>query len=192
MAGDPEEGEEYLFDPHGSIDMGFAIVRTEHSHESNREVRENLLMSGTDHWNKWLGFCSKTWIEISFPHGEEICIGAVALKSANDFEIRDPKKVKVYYFYDNDWVKIAKFKPNWLGKRWHSIKYEFDQCFRTTKMKFVLKNPDNDCIQLGQIRFYSDKKQDASQKPSELLFDPHGNNNLGHATVYTQHSHECG
>ena len=49
-----------------NVDGGDAIVRTEHSHEEGREIRENLLKPGEEGWNKWLGNCYESWIEIDF------------------------------------------------------------------------------------------------------------------------------
>ena len=65
-----QEGGELLFDPHGNKNLGHAIVKTEHSHEQGKEIRQNLLLPGEEPWNKWLGNCLESWIEISFPEGK--------------------------------------------------------------------------------------------------------------------------
>ena len=96
-------GEELLFDPHGSNELGHATVRTQHSHEAGREIRQNILLPGEEGWNKWLGNCYESWIEIAFPEGQQFTIGGVAFKSANDCDHRDPRQVVCYFWKGSDW-----------------------------------------------------------------------------------------
>lgn len=100
-------------EPHGTevtfnVDGGEAIVRTQHSHESGSEVRENLLKPGEEYWNKWLGNCSESWVEIDFKDHHHI-IGGVGFKSANDVSERDPLSATVFYWDTdtNDWKQSA-------------------------------------------------------------------------------------
>jgi hypothetical protein len=67
-------GEELLFDPHGSSELGHATVSTQHSHEAGREIRQNILLPGEEGWNKWLGNCYESWIDIAFPEGQQFTI----------------------------------------------------------------------------------------------------------------------
>ena len=62
------------------------------------------------------------------------------------------------------------------------------------KFVFVKEDPSKRCIQLGQIRFFQGKKLDVLklQEGAELKMDPHGDSELGRATVHTEHSHEAG
>ena len=46
MVKEIKEGVELLFDPYGNKNQGRASIKTEHSHEQGREVRQNLLLPG--------------------------------------------------------------------------------------------------------------------------------------------------
>ena len=140
-------GEELLFDPHGSSELGHATVKTQHSHEAGREIRQNIILPGEQGWNKWLGNCYESWVDIEFPSQQ--CIGGVAFKSANDCDYRDPKQVVVQTWENEDWQEVGSYSPEWHGRRWDTIKYDFEESIMTTKMRFIFKNPNHGCIQLG-------------------------------------------
>ena len=129
------------------------------------------------------------------------CIGGVAFKSANDCVERDPDQIMIYCKINkeedwDDWQNVGYTNPKWEGRRWDTWKKDLDDSWHTTKMKFVFvkEDPRKNCIQLGQIRFFQGKKLEVLklQERAELKFDPHGNSELGHATVQTEHSHEAG
>ena len=105
----------------------------------------------------WVLLLARTILHLLASHPSEVFVVVVKYwnKYDNDshLDIEESTSKQIKFFFS---FPLQTWYQPWWG--WDTIKYDFDQSYTTTKMRFIFKNPSHGCIQLGQIRFYQGKK----------------------------------
>lgn len=87
------------------------------------EYPQNLLMTGTEPWNKWVQI-STNRASVFIDYNTPLVYSGFGFRAANDAEWRDPTIITVS-FWDasrDNWVKITEVYPKFTS-RWQQIDY---------------------------------------------------------------------
>jgi hypothetical protein len=120
---------------------------------TGNEFPRNLLLEGTEPWNKWYEHTSNH-ADVYIDFTEAITFSGFGYRMANDVPNRDPSVITAFYWdASNDkWVQVHQVYPSGLA-RWAVSKHATIMS-AAKKFKFSFFNNKMNEIQLGEIIFY--------------------------------------
>ena len=116
------------------------------------EFAQNLLLHGTEDWNKWFAFSN--YADVFIEYTQNIIIDGLSLRAANDCDWRDPDFITAYYFdtLENKWIKFTEMQPTFSG-RFSYWKQNLRSKVVASRFKFEFSNSKAYEIQLAEIQF---------------------------------------
>ena len=138
-----------------------ATVKAEHDESWVGETKDQLVMPDQGWGKKWItSHVQTSWIEIHF-NERVLTVCGIGFVTANDCEHRDPKKITISYFdeEEEDFKESIVVRPQFNHERHKLYMFKVPAC-QTKAFKFEMSHDGgHEQLQLCQIRFYGDPEE---------------------------------